>query len=188
MQVSPNLTRTMITTLTTLSAPFMLALASDKTLKAEKEMIVNAFDDWNVLNSTWFEVADYLKVIECLSEDETFGQNKRAALLSSKVAYCLGDYDTALHFALNAVELFSLMPRPPSSDLGAQDTLVRNFYNLTIQRLFSLLFEFYNFTLNTKPISVCGQNHRAGFGHLQKAASRQPKRRQTPRGAHQSHL
>lgn len=102
----------------------MLALANEKTLMSEKEMIINEFDDWGVLTSTWFEVADYLKVIECLSEDENFGQNKRAALLSSKVAYCLGDYDTALHFALNAGELFSLTPRPSSGELGPQDTLV----------------------------------------------------------------
>lgn len=109
----------------TFSAPFMLALANEKTLMAEKEMIINEFDDWSVLTSTWFEIADYLKVIECLAEDENFGQHKRAALLSSKVAYCLGDYDTALHFALNAAELFSLTPRPASGELGPQDTLVR---------------------------------------------------------------
>jgi hypothetical protein len=107
-----------------ISAPFMLALASEKTSKSEKELIVNAFDDWNVLTPTWFEVADYLKVIECLSEDESFGQHKRAALLSSKVAYCLGDYETALHFALNAGELFSLQPQPMSGELGAQDNMV----------------------------------------------------------------
>ncbi|KAI6191898.1 26S proteasome non-ATPase regulatory subunit 1 [Aphelenchoides bicaudatus] len=105
------------------ATPFMLALANEKTLMSEKEMIITEFDDWGVLTSTWFEVADYLKVIECLSEDENFGQNKRAALLSSKVAYCLGDYDTALHFALNAGDLFSLTPRPSSGELGPQDTL-----------------------------------------------------------------
>lgn len=116
-------------------APFMLALANEKTLMSEKEMIVTEFDDWGVLTSTWFEVADYLKVIECLSEDESFGQNKRAALLSSKVAYCLGDYDSALHFALNAGELFSLTPRPSSGELGPQDTLV-SFKNFQIVIIF----------------------------------------------------
>ncbi|KAI6173656.1 26S proteasome non-ATPase regulatory subunit 1 [Aphelenchoides besseyi] len=105
------------------ATPFMLALANEKTANSEKEMIVNAFDDWSVLTPTWFEVADYLRVIECLADDETFGQRKRAALLSSKVAYCLGDYTGALHLALNAGELFSLTPRPPSGELGAQDDL-----------------------------------------------------------------
>lgn len=59
-----------------------------------------------------------------MSENENFGQSKRAVLSSSKVAYCLGDYDTALHFALNAGDLFSLTPRPSSGELGPQDTLV----------------------------------------------------------------
>lgn len=101
----------------------MLALSSDKTPMSEKEMIINEFDDWSVLISTWFEIADYLKVVKDLAENVHFGQNKRAALLSSKVAYCLGDYDTALRFALNADELFSLTPRSTSGQLG-QDTLV----------------------------------------------------------------
>ncbi|KAI6205171.1 26S proteasome non-ATPase regulatory subunit 1 [Aphelenchoides besseyi] len=105
------------------ATPFMLALANEKTANSEKEMIINAFDDWSVLTPTWFEVADYLRVIECLAADQTFGQHKRAALLSSKVAYCLGDYIGALHLALNAGELFSLTPRPPSGELGAQDDL-----------------------------------------------------------------
>jgi 26S proteasome regulatory subunit N2 len=117
----------------------MLALANEKTTMSEKEMIINEFDDWGVLTSTWFEIADYLKVIECLSEDENFVQNKRAGLLSSKVAYCLGDYDTALHFALNAGELFSLTPRPTSGNIGPQDASVSIFYYRFLGCIFSTL-------------------------------------------------
>ncbi|CAD5229029.1 unnamed protein product [Bursaphelenchus okinawaensis] len=103
--------------------PFMLALASDKTPSQEKEFIINAFDDWDVLTSTWFEVADYLSVIEKLAEDGKFGECRRAFLLASKVAYCLGDYNSALQLALNAGELFSLTPRKASQLLGPQDDL-----------------------------------------------------------------
>lgn len=53
----------------------------------EKELIINAFDDWDVLTPTWFEVADYLNVIEALHEDETFKERHRAALLASKVSH-----------------------------------------------------------------------------------------------------
>lgn len=57
--------------------------------------------------------------------DENFGQNKRAALLSSKIAYSLGDYDTVLYFALKAGDLFELAPSLASGDRDSQDTLVR---------------------------------------------------------------
>ena len=102
----------------------MLALANESTPRAQKEMIVNAFDDWHMLTPTWFEVADYMQAIRKLAADATFGERKRAALLSSKVAYCLGDYTGALELALNADDLFSLTPRPPSGKLGPQDDLV----------------------------------------------------------------
>lgn len=51
----------------------------------EKELIVEALDDWDVLTPTWFEVADYLNVIEQLHENESFKERHRAALLASKV-------------------------------------------------------------------------------------------------------
>uniref|UniRef100_A0A1I7RR16 26S proteasome non-ATPase regulatory subunit 1 n=1 Tax=Bursaphelenchus xylophilus TaxID=6326 RepID=A0A1I7RR16_BURXY len=103
--------------------PFMLALASEKTSSQEKEFIINAFDDWDILTSTWFEVADYLSIIERLAEDNSFKERQRAFLLASKVAYCLGDYNSALQLALNAGELFSLTPRKASLLLGPQDDL-----------------------------------------------------------------
>lgn len=102
----------------------MLALASEHTSTKEKEFIINAFDDWEILTPTWFEVADYLSVIERLAENPSFKERQRAFLLASKVAYCLGDYISALQLALNAGELFSLQPRKPHTVLGPQDDLV----------------------------------------------------------------
>ena len=89
-----------------------------------KESIVRTFDDWEVLTSTWFEVADYLPVIEKLAEDKSFPEYRRAALLSSKVAYCLGDYAGSLQLVLGAEDLFSLKPRESHPIFGPQDELV----------------------------------------------------------------
>lgn len=67
----------------------MLALKSDNSSMREKELIIEVLDDWDVLTPTWFEVADYLSVIEGLHEDEHFKQRYLAALLASKVFFCL---------------------------------------------------------------------------------------------------
>lgn len=53
----------------------------------EKEIIINAFDDWEVLTPTWFEVADYIHYIEQLYEDEKFKERFQAALLASKAFF-----------------------------------------------------------------------------------------------------
>uniref|UniRef100_A0A914PME2 26S proteasome non-ATPase regulatory subunit 1 n=1 Tax=Panagrolaimus davidi TaxID=227884 RepID=A0A914PME2_9BILA len=106
--------------------PFMLSLGSATTSLREKELIVKTFDDWGVLTSTWFEVADYLSTIEKLSDDTSFTERRRAALLSSKVAYCLGDYAGALQLVLGAEDLFSLSPRPAHPEYGQQDELYVN--------------------------------------------------------------
>ncbi|VDN23095.1 unnamed protein product [Gongylonema pulchrum] len=87
----------------------------------EKQLIIEALDDWDVLTPTWFEVADYLSVIEGLHENENFSERHRAALLASKVAYCLGDYNGALNLALAAEDKFQLTPRPSSVLVGSQD-------------------------------------------------------------------
>lgn len=115
----------------------------------EKELIIEVLDDWDVLTPTWFEVADYLSVIEGLHEDEQFKQRYLAALLASKVsfhfhrfilinifilfsnihdsfqvAFCLGDYNGALQLALAAEDKFQLTPRSPSILVGSQDEQV----------------------------------------------------------------
>lgn len=103
------------------ATPFLLALESESSPMREKELIVETFDDWDVLTPTWFEVADYLAVIERLYENQDFKERHRAALLASKVAYCLGDYNGALHLALAAEGKFQLTPNRTSTLAGAQD-------------------------------------------------------------------
>uniref|UniRef100_A0AC35TPB7 26S proteasome non-ATPase regulatory subunit 1 n=1 Tax=Rhabditophanes sp. KR3021 TaxID=114890 RepID=A0AC35TPB7_9BILA len=103
------------------ASSFMIALDSEHYSWADKELIIEAFDDWDVLTPTWFEVANYLETIERLCENVNFKQRHRAALLSSKVAYCLGDYASALALALAAEEKFSLTPRLSSPQNGPQD-------------------------------------------------------------------
>uniref|UniRef100_A0A914YFL8 26S proteasome non-ATPase regulatory subunit 1/RPN2 N-terminal domain-containing protein n=1 Tax=Panagrolaimus superbus TaxID=310955 RepID=A0A914YFL8_9BILA len=102
----------------------MRSLGNATTDPREKELIIKTFDDWGVLTSTWYEVADYLSTIEKLSNDSSFSERHRAALLSSKVVYCLGDYAGALQLALGAEDLFSLSPRPAHPEYGQQDELV----------------------------------------------------------------
>ncbi|KAJ1369406.1 hypothetical protein KIN20_030848 [Parelaphostrongylus tenuis] len=84
-------------------------------------MLIDVFDDWDVLTNTWFEVADCASFIEELSEDKTFPARQKAALLVSKVAFCLKDYENALNFALAADTHFKLTPRPKSKTVGEKD-------------------------------------------------------------------
>ncbi|EPB76999.1 Proteasome/cyclosome repeat protein [Ancylostoma ceylanicum] len=55
-------------------------------------MLIDLFDDWDVLTNTWFEVA-----------------------------FCLEDYENALNFALAADTHFKLTPRPKSKTVGEKD-------------------------------------------------------------------
>uniref|UniRef100_A0AAF5RTU5 26S proteasome non-ATPase regulatory subunit 1 n=2 Tax=Wuchereria bancrofti TaxID=6293 RepID=A0AAF5RTU5_WUCBA len=103
------------------ASAFLLALKSEHSSMREKELIIEVLDDWDVLTPTWFEVADYLSVIEGLHEDEHFKHRYLAALLASKVAFCLGDYNGALQLALAAEDKFQLTPRSPSILVGSQD-------------------------------------------------------------------
>ncbi|KAK0403987.1 hypothetical protein QR680_017225 [Steinernema hermaphroditum] len=103
------------------ASAFMLALSSEKYSQKDKALIIETFDDWEVLTPTWFEVADYISDIERLYEDMSFEKRLKAALLASKVAYCLGDYSGSLDLALAAEDAFKLTPRPAARIIGPQD-------------------------------------------------------------------
>lgn len=60
------------------------------------------------VDESWSEVANAILEIEELYEDESFGERKLAALVASKVYYNLGDFDTAVRFALVAGEAFDV--------------------------------------------------------------------------------
>uniref|UniRef100_A0A158P7U3 26S proteasome non-ATPase regulatory subunit 1 n=1 Tax=Angiostrongylus cantonensis TaxID=6313 RepID=A0A158P7U3_ANGCA len=103
------------------ASAFLKSLRSSRSPAKEKEMLIDVFDDWDVLTNTWFEVADCASFIEELSEDKTFPARQKAALLASKVAFCLEDYENALNFALAAETHFKLTPRPKSKTVGEKD-------------------------------------------------------------------
>ncbi|CAI5445836.1 unnamed protein product [Caenorhabditis angaria] len=79
---------------------FMRVLESPKSSTNDKIAILRAFNDWNILVNTWFEVADILPAIEKVLDSPNFPEKNAASLLVSKVYYCLEQYDKALQFAL----------------------------------------------------------------------------------------
>ncbi|KAL6737127.1 hypothetical protein Aduo_010798 [Ancylostoma duodenale] len=103
------------------ASAFLKSLRSSRSPAKEKEMLIDLFDDWDVLTNTWFEVADCASFIEELAEDKSFPARQKAALLASKVAFCLEDYENALNFALAADTHFKLTPRPKSKTVGEKD-------------------------------------------------------------------
>ncbi|KAK6739443.1 hypothetical protein RB195_008122 [Necator americanus] len=100
---------------------FLKSLRSSRSPAKEKEVLIDLFDDWDVLTNTWFEVvADCASFSEELAEDKSFPARQKAVLLASKVAFCLEDYENALNFALAADTHFKLTPRPKSKTVGGE--------------------------------------------------------------------
>ncbi|KAK6739444.1 hypothetical protein RB195_008122 [Necator americanus] len=102
------------------ASAFLKSLRSSRSPAKEKEVLIDLFDDWDVLTNTWFEVADCASFSEELAEDKSFPARQKAVLLASKVAFCLEDYENALNFALAADTHFKLTPRPKSKTVGGE--------------------------------------------------------------------
>ncbi|KAK6739461.1 hypothetical protein RB195_008133 [Necator americanus] len=102
------------------ASAFLKSLRSSRSPAKEKEVLIDLFDDWDVLTNTWFEVADCASFSEELAEDKSFPARQKAVLLASKVAFCLEDYENALNFALAADTHFKLTPRPKSKTVGGK--------------------------------------------------------------------
>ncbi|EGT50975.1 CBN-RPN-2 protein [Caenorhabditis brenneri] len=92
------------------AAAFIRVLESPKSSVSDKVLVLRAFNDWDVLVNTWFEVADALPAVEKLLDVSTFPEHSSAALLVSKVYFCLEQYDRALEFALRGD--FNVVPAP----------------------------------------------------------------------------
>ncbi|CAI2347657.1 unnamed protein product [Caenorhabditis sp. 36 PRJEB53466] len=90
------------------AAAFIRVLESPKSSVQDKVHVLRAFNDWDILTNTWFEVADALPAIEKFLEVATFPEHSAAALLVSKVYFCLEQYDRALEFALRGQ--FNVVP------------------------------------------------------------------------------
>jgi len=61
-----------------------------------------------MVDHSWHEIADSLKRIEALAENERFPEKALAASVASKVYYYLEDFDESLRLALDAHERFDL--------------------------------------------------------------------------------
>ena len=86
-----------MSTITT-AAPYLSLLGeSDPLLKTYALESLNS-----VADELWAEIANNISDIEELYEDHTFGKRQLAALLASKVYYNLGDYQSAVKYALLA--------------------------------------------------------------------------------------
>lgn len=106
------------------ATPFILILGNKNRCANEHAMIIQTFNDWELLTPTWFQIADALTDIKNLAEDAKFLAPKNAWLLASKIEYCLGNYETAMHYALAAGDSFNLDASPNTSEIGPQDELV----------------------------------------------------------------
>ncbi|KAH8738624.1 PSMD1 protein [Cryptosporidium ryanae] len=69
-----------------------------------------------VVDGYWFEMAEYLNLIENCFEDEMFPGRELAALLASKVYFHMEDYDEALKYLLHSYKLFDPMENSSYSE------------------------------------------------------------------------
>ncbi|KAF1762524.1 hypothetical protein GCK72_010786 [Caenorhabditis remanei] len=92
------------------ASAFIRILESPKAAISDKVHVLQAFNDWDILTNTWFEVADALPAVEKLLDIDQFPDHNAAALLVSKVYFCLEQYERALEFALRTD--FNVVPAP----------------------------------------------------------------------------
>ncbi|KAI1726298.1 proteasome/cyclosome repeat domain-containing protein [Ditylenchus destructor] len=102
---------------------FVLVLEdNDKSLAEEHADIVKAFNDWQILRPTWFQLVDVLGNIKSFAGREDFVAKSEAWLLASKIEYCLGNFSVALDCALSAGNVFHLEANPSLiKDVSSQD-------------------------------------------------------------------
>ncbi|CAI4367084.1 BAQ_1a_G0026460.mRNA.1.CDS.1 [Saccharomyces cerevisiae] len=62
----------------------------------------------NVVDQLWSEISNELPDIEALYDDDTFSDREMAALIASKVYYNLGEYESAVKYALAAKDRFDI--------------------------------------------------------------------------------
>ncbi|SCV99868.1 LAFE_0B04280g1_1 [Lachancea fermentati] len=87
----------------TTAAP-LLALLKEKD-NSVKSFALESIN--GVVDQLWSEISNDITDIEALYDDNSFKDRKLAALVASKVYYNLGDYETAVKFALAAEDYFN---------------------------------------------------------------------------------
>lgn len=89
---------------TTSAAPLLALLReSDDAIRSYALESING-----IVDQEWPEVSNDLPDIEALYDDLSFSNRKMAALVASKVYYNLGEYDSAVKYALAAEDYFNM--------------------------------------------------------------------------------
>ncbi|SJM85750.1 probable 26S proteasome regulatory subunit RPN2 [Zygosaccharomyces bailii] len=91
----------------TTAAP-LLALLKEKD-DSVKSYALNSIND--VVGELWSEISNYITEIEALYDDGNFPDRQMAGLIASKVYYNLGEYESAVKFALAAGDRFNIEDR-----------------------------------------------------------------------------
>ncbi|CDH13491.1 probable 26S proteasome regulatory subunit RPN2 [Zygosaccharomyces bailii ISA1307] len=91
----------------TTAAP-LLALLKEKD-NSVKSYALNSIND--VVGELWSEISNYITEIEALYDDGNFPDRQMAGLIASKVYYNLGEYESAVKFALAAGDRFDIEDR-----------------------------------------------------------------------------
>lgn len=115
----------------TTAAP-LLALLKEK----DAEVKAYALQSINEgVDQFWSEVSNDLPEIEALYDDNGFQDRKMAALIASKVYYNLGEYESAVKYALAAEEKF---------DIDEKTQYVETIVSKSIEMYIKLATEIYN--------------------------------------------
>ncbi|CCD22467.1 proteasome regulatory particle base subunit RPN2 NDAI_0A03100 [Naumovozyma dairenensis CBS 421] len=114
----------------TTAAPLLALLREEDS--SLKSYALRSIDE--VVDQLWPEVANEITDIESLYDDASFTDRKLAALIASKVYYNLGEYESAVKFALAAEEKF---------DIDEKSQYVETIVSQSIQMYIKLATEYY---------------------------------------------
>lgn len=113
---------------------FLHKLTAHGTPESTKSFILDNMHNWQVITATWFEMARHIDKLEELARDTGFTGQYKAALLCSKIHYCLEQYEQALDYALISADEFKLTPS--KDDFKGHDSLASYLINFKCILLF----------------------------------------------------
>lgn len=99
----------------------------------------------DVVDEFWSEVSNDLPEIEALYDDNLFQDRHMAALIASKVYYNLGEYESAVKYALAAEDKF---------DINEQSQFVETIVSKSIEMYIKLSTQRYTAEENKQPVTI----------------------------------